>query len=146
MIKTSIIPFHELGLDRFYEILALRSQVFIVEQQCVYQDLDYKDQHAQHLLVQDNNKLIAYARILPYDEEAMSFGRLVTAPSHRGLGIGKQLMDLIVSHLHTYHPTQLIIITAQYYLHDFYRNYGFEAQGEPFDMDGILHIRMVKKP
>lgn len=144
MITTTILPFASLSLDTFYEILALRSTVFILEQSCLYQDLDYKDQNAQHLLIREANRLIAYARILPYDNENMSFGRLITAPSHRGQGLGKKLMDLILSYLALHHPQQAIVITAQYYLESFYRGYGFIAQGAPFDLDGILHIVMVR--
>ncbi|ASQ47096.1 putative acyltransferase [Legionella clemsonensis] len=127
-----------------YEILALRSEVFIVEQQCFYQDLDYKDQDAAHLLMIEEGKLIAYARILSYDNRGMSFGRLVTATSHRGRGLGRQLMDTILSYLKTHYPFQPIIITAQNYLRPFYETYGFIAEGEPFDLDGIPHICMVK--
>ena len=146
MIHTSISSFNELSLDSFYEILSLRSAVFIVEQQCVYQDLDFKDQQAMHLQMRENNTLIGCARILAYDDESMSFGRIVTAPSHRGQGLGRQLMDLILSYLQAHHPRQAITITAQHYLHDFYQQYGFRAEGMPFDMDGLLHIKMVRQP
>lgn len=146
MITTTFQPFHALSIDTFYEILSLRSQVFIIEQQCVYQDLDYKDQQAIHLQLRDNEKLIGYARILAYDKDSMSFGRIVTAPSHRGQGIGKQLMDMILSYLQTHYRQIPIRITAQSYLHDFYQHYGFIAQGCPFDMDGIPHLLMVKQP
>lgn len=147
MIKTSILSFQELSSETLYEILALRSAVFIVEQQCFYQDLDYKDQNAQHLLVHENNKLIGYGRILPYnDENSMSFGRLVTALSHRRNGLGKQMMGLILNFLKNHHPKQTIKITAQHYLQNFYANYGFVVQGAPFDMDGLPHVLMVKQP
>lgn len=145
MIETTLLSFTELSLAAFYEILALRSEVFIVEQHCFYQDLDYKDQEAMHLLMKDNNKLIAYARILPYDDgENMSFGRLVTAASHRGQGLSKRLIDLILAYLKTHHPQQAITITAQSYLCPFYERYGFIPKGEDFDMDGILHRTMVR--
>ncbi|KTD08306.1 GNAT family N-acetyltransferase [Legionella jamestowniensis] len=146
MINTTIYSYEDLSKDMLYEILALRSEVFIVEQQCFYQDLDYKDQHAHHLLMVEEGKLIAYARILSYTPDKMSFGRLLTAPSHRGLGLGKQLMDTIISYLKTHFPTKSVIITAQHYLRHFYESYGFIAEGEPFDMDGLPHIRMVKRP
>lgn len=146
MMNIVIKTFEELNCNTLYDILALRSEVFIVEQQCVYQDLDYKDQQAQHLLVYDDGKLIAYARILPYNSQEMSFGRLVTSTSHRGLGLGKQLMDSILSYLNVHHPSQTVVITAQHYLQQFYQTYGFKPEGKPFDMDGIPHIRMVKSP
>ncbi|VEG92058.1 GNAT family N-acetyltransferase [Legionella spiritensis] len=146
MMNITILPFEALDLDTFYEILALRSNVFIVEQACFYQDLDFKDQHAMHLQIREDDRLIGYARILPYDDHAMSFGRIVTAPSHRGQGLGKQLMEIILGFLGNHYPERPITITAQNYLHDFYQGYGFNAQGEPFDMDGIPHITMVKQP
>lgn len=147
MNKTAILTFKELSSDQLYDVLALRSEIFIVEQQCFYQDLDYKDQTAKHLLVYDDDKLIAYARILPFGkDESMSFGRLVTAISHRGKRLGKQLMDLILTYLKTHHPKQAIKIQAQYYLQNFYERYGFVVEGEPFEMDGIQHVLMVKQP
>ncbi|MDI9818486.1 MULTISPECIES: GNAT family N-acetyltransferase [unclassified Legionella] len=146
MINITIQPFNQLDNTTLYALLALRSEVFIVEQQCVFQDLDYKDQQAEHLLVHEDNKLVAYARILPYDTQAMSFGRLATAPSHRNRGLGKQIMAHLLSHLQTHYPQQVICITAQTYLQDFYRSYGFTIKGEPFELDGIPHILMTKTP
>ncbi|KTD17410.1 GNAT family N-acetyltransferase [Legionella jordanis] len=145
-MNIAIYSFEELSINTLYDILALRNQVFIVEQQCVYQDLDFKDQQARHLLVYDAGKLIAYARILPFNHKDMSFGRLVTAQSHRRFGLGKQLMASILTYLQTHFASQAIVITAQQYLQHFYQSYGFLPEGEPFDMDGILHIKMVKAP
>lgn len=147
MTTLKILSFDEISLNLFYDILALRCQVFCVEQQSIYQDLDYKDQIAQHVIMQENQQVIAYARILPYgDGQSMSFGRLVTNVTHRKIGLGKQLMDIILSYLKTHHPEQAIIITAQYYLRNFYQEYGFEPQGDAFQMDGIPHIIMKKQP
>jgi ElaA protein len=140
-----INSFDELSSNSLYDILALRNEVFIVEQQCPYQDLDYQDQQANHLLAYDAGKLIAYARILPYNRYEMSFGRLITAASHRKTGLGRELMDSILIYLKNHHALKPIVITAQHYLKDFYQAYGFIPQGEPFDLDGIPHIRMVKR-
>lgn len=145
MNNILIRSFDELSKNTLYDILALRNDVFIVEQRCFYQDLDYHDHDAQHLLMYEGEQLIAYARILRYGSEGMSFGRLVTKSSHRGQRLGKQLMDNILSYLKTHHPKETIIITAQHYLKHFYETYGFIAEGKPFDMDGLPHIRMVKK-
>jgi len=145
IIKTSFLPFNELSLDSFYELLALRASVFIVEQRCPYQDLDYKDQNAVHVLMQEQDRLIAYARILSL-EDNMSFGRLLTAPSHRAQGLGKQLMDQILSYLKNTHPQKTILIHAQQYLASFYQSYGFQINGEPFNLDGIMHLHMEKRP
>ncbi|MBA2652700.1 MAG: GNAT family N-acetyltransferase [Tatlockia sp.] len=145
MIST-IKPFAELTLDELHEILALRCEVFIVEQQCVYLDVDGRDKQAHHLLIHEHHKLIGYARILPFDEESMSFGRLLTAPSYRSKGLGKQLMETILSYLQLHHPKQVITITAQQYLQAFYEGFGFITKSAPFDMDGIPHLIMVKQP
>lgn len=147
MITTEILPFKQLSLDTFYDILALRSAVFLVEQGCVYQDLDYRDQIADHLMMWENTKLIAYARILPYDnQQYMSFGRVITHPDYRRQGLGRQLMEVILTYLQTHYPAHPIRITAQHYLQDFYESYGFKAQGEPFELEGRPHIKMEKQP
>ncbi|MDP1604251.1 MAG: GNAT family N-acetyltransferase [Legionella sp.] len=147
MITTAIVPYNDLEREELYEILALRSAVFIVEQECFFQDVDSLDKTAHHLLMRENNTLIAYARILPYEDgERMSFGRLATTPLYRGRGLGKQMMTLILDYLQQHHPEQEIVITAQCYLQKFYQHYGFDPQGNPFSLDGQPHILMVKKP
>lgn len=146
MITTRVTPFNALGLKELYDVLALRCAVFIVEQQCVYPDVDYRDETALHVLMHDNQELIACARILPYgDGKSMSFGRLCTASKYRGQGLGKKMMDVISAWLEKHYPQQTVIITAQYHLQAFYQGYGFIPQNEPFDMDGIPHILMVRQ-
>lgn len=147
MITSKILPFNDLSPKDLYDALALRCAVFIVEQECIYPDLDYRDEGALHVLMHENNELIACARILPYgDGESMSFGRLCTATKYRGTGLGKKMMTVISNYLQEHYPTQTIIITAQHHLQAFYEQYGFNPQGIPFDMDGIPHILMVKQP
>lgn len=146
MIKTSIQAFPALSAGEIYDILALRNQVFIVEQQCPYLDTDYQDQTALHLQMRDNQTLAAYARLLRYDKTTMSFGRVAVAPAYRGQGLARHMMTRILDYLQAYYPHQGITITAQHYLQTFYENYGFSARETPFDLDGILHVLMVKEP
>lgn len=145
-ITASIISFHELTSVKLYELLALRQSVFIIEQQCLYHDIDNNDQKAQHVLIEDHDRIIAYARILPIDHGSISFGRVLTAPSHRGQGFAKQLVAEIIAYLNSAHPKNKIIIEAQLYLQPFYQQFGFHAINKPFDLDGIPHIEMMKCP
>lgn len=146
-MKIDILSFEALSLVNLYEILALRNAVFIVEQSCFYQDIDFNDQDAKHVVAYEDNRLVAYARILPINEkqQTVSFGRLITIPSFRGKGLAKQMMESILGYLAHHHAKLTISITAQCYLQAFYKHYHFESLGEPFDLDGIPHIRMVKQ-
>ncbi|MGD1317826.1 GNAT family N-acetyltransferase [Chryseobacterium sp. 2R14A] len=148
-METNFIvkAFHELSGLELYEILRLRSEVFVVEQNCVYQDMDNKDQDSYHLICYRNNSIAAYARIIPagisYNE--VSIGRVVTAKNARGLGLGKDLMTEAVKICAELFADTQIRIGAQLYLLKFYNSLGFVEQGEPYDEDGISHIEMVKK-
>ncbi|MCW8451915.1 GNAT family N-acetyltransferase [Legionella quinlivanii] len=142
---TSIQSFNELSTQDLYDILQLRNAIFIVEQQCPYQDLDYKDQQALHLCIREEETLLAYARILPdYEADTLSFGRIVTATVARGQGLGKQLLNNVMDYLQTHFAGKMVHIHAQFYLKRFYESYGFWSEGEPFDEDGIPHILMVR--
>lgn len=144
MIKASIQPFTALTPEDIYDILALRNQVFIVEQHSIYLDVDYQDQSALHLQMRDNKTLAAYARLLNYDKKTMSFGRVIVAPAYRGQGLARHMMTLILNYLRDHYPGHDIAITAQHYLKAFYEQYGFAVKETPFDLDGILHVLMVK--
>lgn len=136
--------FHELPVDELYCILQLRNEVFSIEQNCVYQDADNKDQQAYHLCGWDGNTLAAYCRILPagisYDHP--SIGRVVTSPQYRKGGYGKELMKLAVEKTIEQFNDQVIIISAQLYLKKFYETIGFVQKTEPYMEDGIPHIKM----
>ncbi|QBR84626.1 GNAT family N-acetyltransferase [Legionella israelensis] len=143
--KIRLIPFEQLDLQMLYDILAMRNRVFIVEQNCPYQDIDYEDQSALHLLIHDKDPLIAYARVFINEtEKKASFGRVLTAPSHRGKKISKQLLQFLMNYFNKHCPSYDISISAQYYLLDFYRSFGFIEQGKSYDLDGIQHVDMVK--
>ncbi|MBS1759032.1 MAG: GNAT family N-acetyltransferase [Bacteroidetes bacterium] len=138
--------FEALSVDELYAILQLRNEVFAIEQNCVYPDMDNKDQAAYHLMCFSNNKLIAYSRIIPPGiafKEA-SIGRVVTSPQTRRAGIGKLLMQKSIESIYNKLGKQSIRIGAQYYLIKFYTQLGFTTQGEIYLEDGIEHIEMVK--
>ncbi len=142
--------FNELSLNELYEILRLRSEVFIVEQNCVYQDNDNKDHKSIHLMLRSTdqtNELIAYSRILPpnisYDGYT-SIGRVVTALTHRRKGLGHHIMNKSLDELDKRFKNVPIRIGAQLYLKTFYESYGFVGTSEPYLEDGIYHIEMTK--
>ena len=130
----------ELSIKEVENIFSLRSEVFIVEQDCVYQDIDGKDQKAKHVLGKKNHEIIAYARIFKagdYFEEA-SFGRAVVKKSERGKGIGGELVVNSIKNI----PENKIKISAQSYLKGFYGKHGFVSKGKEYLEDGIPHTAM----
>jgi ElaA protein len=139
-------PFHELTPFEVYAILRLRNEVFVVEQNCVFQDADNKDQACHHLLLYKQNILVAYARLVPAGVAftEMSIGRIITSPEVRGTGMGKVLMQHAITQLFKLFGSGPIRIGAQLYAIGFYENFGFEATGSIYDEDGIDHIEMIK--
>jgi ElaA protein len=141
----SLKPFAELTPHELYAILQLRSEVFVVEQHCVFLDCDGKDTYCHHIMGWDGDKLIAYARIVPagisYVES--SIGRIVTSPTARGKGAGRKLLPHSIATLYTLLGEQVIRIGAQYYLKGFYESFGFQQTGEIYMEDGIQHIEML---
>lgn len=143
------LTFEALDTRTLYQLLALRLSVFVVEQNCPYQELDGKDERAWHLLGHCRGELVATARILaPGDSYsgASSIGRVVTAPSQRGTGLGPLLMEEAVRHCRRLFPQHPIRIGAQAHLQRFYQRFGFQAEGAPYLEDGILHIEMTRPP
>jgi ElaA protein len=135
--------FEEFARDEFYAVLAFRQNVLVVEQSSPYPDLDFVDQVADHLLVTDNETLIGYARChAPLAGSACaSFGRVVVAQQYRGKGLGRELVSRAIARLaEGYCPD--ILIGAQLYLEDFYADFGFTRDGEPYDDVGVPHISM----
>lgn len=137
--------FDELTTTELYDILWLRSRVFVVEQNCVYLDTDYKDQKSYHLMGKINNILVAYVRILPpgLSYEEASIGRVITNPDFRGNGYGIDLMNLAIEKTLSQFNANSIKIGAQLYLHKFYSDLGFVQSGEEYLEDGIPHIEML---
>ncbi|WP_300652982.1 GNAT family N-acetyltransferase [Hydrogenophaga sp.] len=144
------LPFDALAAHTLYRLLALRSQVFVVEQRCVFQDMDGADAQCMHVLAEchrpDGVELMAYARLAPaglkYAEA--SIGRVVTNPVTRGSGIGHALIRQSVHMLHGLWGAQPIRIGAQAHLQPFYGQHGFEPVGPIYLEDGIDHIEMVR--
>jgi len=138
--------FQELNIQQLYDILQLRSEVFVVEQDCVYQDIDGHDQIAIHICAYDKDTLIAYARILPpnsYFKEP-SIGRIIVKASHRKLNLGHKLMDYCIAQTNQLYPDMTLKISAQQYLIKFYNTHGFEVEGEGYLEDGIPHVAMYR--
>ena len=145
-MNITIKSFSEFSTQELYDILQLRSEVFVVEQDCVYQDLDGNDQKAIHILGYDEDQLAAYTRIFKpgnYFEEC-SIGRVVVSPLHRGKSYGKDIMlsSIAFAKAEAY-PS--IKISAQCYLDKFYKDLGFISTGEKYLEDGIPHQAMILK-
>lgn len=145
-IQWLLKEFKALTPYQLYAILQLRNEVFVVEQNCVFQDADDKDQNSWHLMGFDNNKLIAYTRLVPPGEiyEQPSIGRVVTSPSVRQSGIGKELMKRSVDAVYNLFGQQPLKIGAQLYLKKFYQSLGFEQVSDVYLEDGIEHIYMIR--
>jgi len=149
-VSYQCLPFKVLTGQQVYDMLRLRSEVFVVEQACIYQDLDNKDVHPQvhHLLMQRGEHLIGYARILPKNlsYSTPSMGRILIAPSARASGLGRSLLKQCILKTQSLWPQQPITIGAQVYLLDFYQSFGFMPVSEHYLEDGIPHVDMVLKP
>ncbi|MFY0664621.1 MAG: GNAT family N-acetyltransferase [Natronospirillum sp.] len=138
--------FEELHNSVLYRILQLRVNVFVVEQNCPYPELDDQDQTAWHLQGYANGELVAYARILPPNGDGHPIiGRVIVAPSARGIKLGEQLMYQALRWTREAFPNTAIEIGAQHRLQAFYAGLGFAPVGEPYDEDGIQHIKMLRE-
>ena len=146
-MNVVIKKFNDLSPLELYEILQLRSEVFVVEQDCVYQDIDGNDQKALHILGTIENKIIAYTRCFrpgDYFKEA-SIGRVVVKESQRKFKRGNQIMNNSIKVINDHYKTKIIKISAQCYLNKFYTNLQFKSIGEKYLEDGIPHVTMVRE-
>jgi ElaA protein len=145
-IVWKCVPFQELSTEELYQILRLRSEVFVVEQQCIWLDCDNKDQESYHIMGWQGKELYAYTRILPaglaYQE--ISIGRVATSQKARGTGIGRILMQKSLDTVESIFGKQVIKIGAQLYLQKFYESLGFVQTSEVYIEDGIDHIEMLR--
>lgn len=142
-----IKKFEQLSLDELYDILKMRSEIFVVEQECVYLDVDGKDKNVFHLFLKENKKILAYCRILPRGiayEEA-SIGRVIVNKNFRKEKLGETLMIKAISYLKDVLKEKEIKIQAQAYLRSFYKKFGFQEISEEYIEDGIPHIDMKMK-
>lgn len=144
-VNWSYKKFDELSVTELYAILQLRNEVFIVEQNCVYQDIDGKDKKSFHLMAFDEEELTAYCRILPpgVSFTETSIGRVITSPRYRGKGIGVSLLEKAIEHALESYTSKQIKIGAQLYLKKFYESFGFIQTSEVYLEDDIEHIDML---
>ena len=143
MIQLHIKPFQELTADELYEILRARSEVFVVEQDCVYQDLDGDDKASIHIWLTDSDEVVAVCRVCPAGThmDQVSIGRVVT--TKRGKGFGKRIMLEGIKAAREYFGAKSIDIEAQEYARGFYEQVGFRQSSDTFMLDGIPHIKMT---
>ena len=146
MLNIVIKSFQDLTVQELYSILQLRSEIFVVEQNCVYQDMDDKDQKALHVMGLKNGNIVAYTRIFkPGDYfEYASIGRVIVSQNQRQHKYGNDIMNASIKAVKDYFNTTDIKIGAQCYLKKFYNNLGFNEVGEEYLEDGIPHIHMIR--
>jgi ElaA protein len=147
-IKWVTKPFSALTVDELYAILRLRSEVFVVEQNCVFLDMDNNDQIAYHTMGWIGQDLVASTRLFDVDQSYpgyQSIGRVVGSPKYRGIGAGKALMQYSIAECERLFGKASIKIGAQLYLKKFYEEQGFEKSGEMYYEDAIEHIPMIRK-
>ena len=146
MLNIITKSFKELTIDELYAILQLRTEVFVVEQKCIFQDIDYKDQKALHIMGYKENELVAYTRLFkPGDYfEYASIGRVLVKAGERHLKYGYDIMKASINAIAEMYNENKIEISAQTYLKHFYNNLGFKQVGEDYLEDGIPHIGMLK--
>ena len=150
MVKYTLKKFENLSLDTLYQIMVLRQEVFVVEQDCAYLDADDKDQKSYHVLGMDEEGVLqTYARLMPKGLSYLdynSIGRVITSSSYRGQGEGKALMKFSIKQIQLLYPNETTKISAQVYAIPFYRALGFVESGDHYDEDGIPHVAMLMEP
>ncbi|TKJ40483.1 GNAT family N-acetyltransferase [candidate division LCP-89 bacterium B3_LCP] len=149
MITYQWYTFDQLNVEALYQILSMRQDIFIVEQNCVYRDIDHLDQSAWHLVGRDTDEnVVGYLRVLPpgkrFAEPAI--GRVTTAHDERKKGIGEELMRRGIEKAEKLFPGSAIRLSAQVAATGLYERCGFSSVGKPYDEDGIPHIEMVRIP
>lgn len=145
-MNVKIFRWEELQRDALYEILSLRSEIFVVEQDCVYQDIDFKDQKAFHVCGYKEDKLVAYTRVFGPGAyfDIPSIGRVLVRENQRKYGFGHQIIEASIALINKEYGAVNIEISAQTYLLNFYESHGFKTIGEEYLEDGIPHMRMIK--
>lgn len=144
-IQWNIKHFEELSKLEFHDIIQLRERVFVVEQDCPYLDVDGEDVHTYHVLGTMNEKVVATARIFPPNTmDEVVIGRICNDESTRGKGVGRELVKRSLNFCEEHWPTNLVKISAQCYLVEFYKSFGFKTIGKEYLEDGIPHITMIR--
>lgn len=136
--------FEELTAAELYEMLKLRVDVFVVEQNCPYPELDGLDQKSVHLAYRENGKILAYSRLVPGELKygVPSIGRVIVSPDARGRGLARELMDKSIDFIFNEWQTEEIRLQGQVYLQKFYQSFGFNPISDVYDEDGIPHLDM----
>ena len=147
MIIWRCARFEELSAREFHDILQARAAVFVVEQNCAFQDVDGADPMSEHLVGREGGAIVAYCRLVPpgvkYPEP--SIGRVITSKAARRTGVGRTLMAKAIERAESLWPGHRIKIGAQHYLDRFYGSFGFVQSSPPYDEDGIQHIEMIRE-
>lgn len=147
MLTVTVKSFNEFSVDELHDVFQLRSEVFVVEQDCVYQDIDGKDRKALHVIGSDDNgNIVAYTRLFDAGDyfEKASIGRVVVSEKARTFGYGHDIMKASIAAIQQYYNKTSIKISAQTYLKKFYESHGFAQVGEEYLEDGIPHIGMIR--
>ena len=146
-MKIVVKTFKELSVEEMYQILRIRSEVFIIEQRCIYQDIDGKDEKAMHVMGKNNKEIIAYTRILDRGEyyDLPSISRVVVTKKNRGKERGKRIMEESIKYINKNLKEKTIVLAAQKYLENFYRELGFIPEGKEYLEDEIPHQKMTLK-
>ena len=144
-MEWKLKKFDDLTISELYGILKLRSEVFVVEQDCIYQDLDDKDKPAYHLFLQDENEVVAVLRILPENVsyEDMAIGRVVVKKSYRGRGISRVMMQKAIDFIVNDLGKTRIKLSGQAYLVEFYQSFGFRKVSDCYLEDGLDHFEFL---
>ncbi|RMH37242.1 MAG: GNAT family N-acetyltransferase [Gammaproteobacteria bacterium] len=147
-VDWQFFTFAELDAATVYGFLKLRQDVFVLEQKCLYPDIDGLDLSCWHLVGKKEGAVIGYLRIIPpehHPKAVPAIGRVVVAPAHRGQGLATQMMRHAIRHCAQHYPGQDLFLSAQTYLVTFYQSLGFVSVGAPYLEDGIEHIDMFKR-
>lgn len=139
-----VYEFKNLTVLELYEILKLRVDVFVVEQNCPYPELDGLDQEAMHLAYRENGRLLAYARLVPGELKygVPSIGRVIVCPDARGRGLARELINKCIEYILGEWQSEEIRLQGQLYLKEFYQSFGFDPISDVYDEDGIPHLDM----
>ena len=141
----TIQHYQQISKDDLFDVLALRTKVFVVEQNCPYQELDANDKNSYHVYYKNKGIVVAVLRLyLAGDNQQVNIGRVAVASEFRKLGLGKKMMIASLKFITDKFKNQDILLSAQIYLTEFYQSLGFEIHGEEFLEDGIPHINMIK--
>lgn len=142
LMKIQIKKFHQLSLDQLYQLLKLRTDVFVVEQNCAYPELDNLDQDSEHLFVESDGKVKAYLRLSILNASKAKISRVVTAHDFRGKGASRKLVGAALEQIGNHKGIEMAVLQAQDHLTDFYASFGFEKTSDVYLEDNIPHVDM----